>query len=127
MIPAQVERRARWVLDSIGATELGFGDDVPYDANAWEQVERGERPESDEVAAGFHGAAGGEEIVEQEHALVGTDGIAVDFERVFAVFELVGERQLLRGQLAGFAGGGGWHGNLDSGNEFSVGVIACRA
>ena len=30
-------------------------------------------------------------------------------------------------QLAGFAGGGGWHGNLDSGNEFSVRVIACRA
>ena len=36
MIPAAVERRARWVLDSIGATELGFGDDVPYDAAAWE-------------------------------------------------------------------------------------------
>ena len=25
-----VERRARWVLDSIGAREVGFGDDVPY-------------------------------------------------------------------------------------------------
>ena len=52
MIPAAVERRARWVLDSIGATELGFGDDVPYDAHAWEQVERGELP-ADELAAGF--------------------------------------------------------------------------
>jgi hypothetical protein len=52
VIPAQVERRARWVLDSIGATELGFGDDVPYDAAAWEQVERGELP-GDELAAGF--------------------------------------------------------------------------
>ena len=38
MIPQQIERRARWVLDSIGATELGFGDDVPYDAEAWEQL-----------------------------------------------------------------------------------------
>jgi hypothetical protein len=53
VIPAQVERRARWVLDSIGATELGFGDDVPYNANAWAQVERGEQPENDDVAAGF--------------------------------------------------------------------------
>lgn len=53
MIPAQVERRARWVLDSIGATEIGFGDDVPYDPAAWEQVERGELPVQDEIAAGF--------------------------------------------------------------------------
>jgi hypothetical protein len=52
VIAAAVERRARWVLDSIGATELGFGDDVPYDAAAWEQVERGELPD-DELAAGF--------------------------------------------------------------------------
>jgi len=53
VIPANVERRARWVLDSIGATDLGFGDDVPYDAAAWEQVERGERPTGDDVAEGF--------------------------------------------------------------------------
>jgi len=53
VIPAAVERRARWVLDSIGATELGFGDDVPYSASAWEQVERGERPVGDDVAEGF--------------------------------------------------------------------------
>jgi hypothetical protein len=52
VIPAQIERRARWVLDSVGATELGFGDDVPYHAGAWEQVERGELPD-DDVAAGF--------------------------------------------------------------------------
>jgi hypothetical protein len=52
-MPAQVERRARWVLDSIGATEIGFGDDVPYNAHAWEQVERGELPSDDDVAAGF--------------------------------------------------------------------------
>ena len=53
MIPASVERRARWVLDSIGATELGFGDDVPYNAPAWEKVERGVLPTDDEIAAGF--------------------------------------------------------------------------
>jgi hypothetical protein len=53
VIPAQVERRARWVLDSIDATEVGFGDDVPYNADAWEQVERGELPANDDVAAGF--------------------------------------------------------------------------
>jgi hypothetical protein len=53
VIPAAVERRARWVLDSIGATEIGFGDDVPYNAEAWERIERGELPASDEVAAAF--------------------------------------------------------------------------
>ena len=53
MIPASVERRARWVLDTIGARDLGFGDDVPYRAKAWEQVERNERPTGDEVAEAF--------------------------------------------------------------------------
>jgi hypothetical protein len=53
VIPAHVERRARWVLDSIGATELGFGDDLPYNASAWEQVDRGERPDGDDLAEGF--------------------------------------------------------------------------
>ena len=62
MIPATVERRARWVLDSIGATELGFGDDVPYNAAAWEQVERGECPADDDVAAGFFHLALVEEL-----------------------------------------------------------------
>jgi hypothetical protein len=53
MIPSVVERRARWVLDSIGATELGFGDDLPYNAAAWEQIDRDERPVGDELADGF--------------------------------------------------------------------------
>ena len=53
MIPERVERRARWVLDTIGARDLGFGDDVPYSAEAWEQVERGERPEGDHLAEAF--------------------------------------------------------------------------
>jgi peptidoglycan/xylan/chitin deacetylase (PgdA/CDA1 family) len=52
VIPASVERRARWVLDSIGATEVGFGDDLPYDERGWEQVEQGVRP-ADSVALAF--------------------------------------------------------------------------
>jgi peptidoglycan/xylan/chitin deacetylase (PgdA/CDA1 family) len=56
-----VERRARWVLDTLGARELGFGDDVPYDARAWEQLERGERPSGDEVAEAFYHLARMEE------------------------------------------------------------------
>jgi len=63
VIPADVERRARWVLDSIGATDVGFGDDLPYDAQAWEQVERGELPD-DDLAAGFYHLA----RVEERHA-----------------------------------------------------------
>jgi hypothetical protein len=54
VIPTEVERRARWVLDSIGATELGFGDDVPYEAEAWEQVDRGQLPDDDLAAGFFH-------------------------------------------------------------------------
>src|SRR5438094_2383503 len=53
MIPPAIERGARWVLDSIGATDVGFGDDLPYDADAWERVERRERPEGDDIAEGF--------------------------------------------------------------------------
>ena len=62
MIPAAVERRARWVLDTIGARDLGFGDDVPYREEAWEQVERGERPERDDVAEAFFHLARIEEV-----------------------------------------------------------------
>ena len=53
MIPALVERRARWVLDTLGARDLGFGDDVPYREEAWDQVERGERPSGDDLAEAF--------------------------------------------------------------------------
>jgi peptidoglycan/xylan/chitin deacetylase (PgdA/CDA1 family) len=53
VIPEHVERRARWVLDTIGARDLGFGDDVPYRAEAWELVERGDRPDGDDLAEAF--------------------------------------------------------------------------
>jgi hypothetical protein len=48
-----VERRARWVLDSIGGRDVGFGDDVPYRAEAWERVEQGKRPADDDIAEAF--------------------------------------------------------------------------
>jgi peptidoglycan/xylan/chitin deacetylase (PgdA/CDA1 family) len=48
-----VERRARWVLDSIGGRDVGFGDDVPYRAEAWEQLDQGRCPEGDDVAEAF--------------------------------------------------------------------------
>jgi hypothetical protein len=52
--PDSVERRARWVLDTIGAHELGFGDDLPYNAAAWQQVDHGALPQDDLAAAFFH-------------------------------------------------------------------------
>jgi peptidoglycan/xylan/chitin deacetylase (PgdA/CDA1 family) len=56
LIPVEIERRARWVLDTIGASELGFGDDVPYDERAWAELASGRRPEGDEPAAALAGA-----------------------------------------------------------------------
>jgi peptidoglycan/xylan/chitin deacetylase (PgdA/CDA1 family) len=53
VIPAAVERQARWVLDTLGARDVGFGDDVPYREGAWEAVGRGERPEGDDLAEAF--------------------------------------------------------------------------
>lgn len=53
VIPEAVERRARWVLDTIGAHEHGFGDELPFRPEAWEAVERGERPVGCELAECF--------------------------------------------------------------------------
>src|SRR5919201_2515085 len=61
-IPERIERRARWVLDSIGATELGFGDDLPYREDAWDAVEQLERPEGDDLAEAFFHLARLEEL-----------------------------------------------------------------
>jgi hypothetical protein len=52
-IPERVERRARWVLETLGAGDLRLGDDLPYSAEAWEAAERGERPGGDELAEAF--------------------------------------------------------------------------
>jgi peptidoglycan/xylan/chitin deacetylase (PgdA/CDA1 family) len=53
MIPAPVERRARWVLDTIGARDTALGDGIPYLPDDWERVERGERPARCPVADAF--------------------------------------------------------------------------
>jgi hypothetical protein len=52
-VPERVERRARWVLDTLGAHDIRLGDDLPYVAEAWESVDRGELPEGDWLAAAF--------------------------------------------------------------------------
>jgi len=41
------------VLDTIGARGLSYGGDLPHRAEAWDQVERGERPDGDEIAEAF--------------------------------------------------------------------------
>lgn len=46
-------RRARWVLEMVGAPDLRLGEDLPYRAEAWEAAARGELPAGDELAAGF--------------------------------------------------------------------------
>jgi hypothetical protein len=50
------------VLDTIGGREIGLGDDLPYRAEAWAQVERGERPSGDELAEAFFHLARIEEV-----------------------------------------------------------------
>lgn len=47
------ERRARWVLETLGAEGLRLGEDVPYRAAAWDAVERGDLPTGDSLAAAF--------------------------------------------------------------------------
>lgn len=50
------------MLDTLGARDLELGSDVPYDADAWEQVERRERPVGDELAEAFFHLARIEEL-----------------------------------------------------------------
>jgi peptidoglycan/xylan/chitin deacetylase (PgdA/CDA1 family) len=60
--PPEVERKARWVLDTLGGGELGFGDDVPYVEQAWEQVARRQQPAGDDLAEAFFHLARLEEV-----------------------------------------------------------------
>jgi hypothetical protein len=62
VIPLEVERRARWVLDAIGAHDLAIGDGVAYRPDAWGAIERGERPDGDLVAEAFYDLARVEEL-----------------------------------------------------------------
>jgi hypothetical protein len=61
-VPERVEQRARWVLDTLGACDLRLGDDLPYRVEAWEQVEVGQLPQDDELAAAFFHLARIEEV-----------------------------------------------------------------
>ena len=57
----------------------------------------------DQIAAGLHGAAGGEDVVDDQDALAFDDGVGVHFQGVFAVFEIVGHCDFFVGELAGLA------------------------
>jgi hypothetical protein len=59
----------------------------------------------DEFDGGLHGAASGEEVVDDDDALAGTDGVLVDLEGVGAVLEIVLDGFSGGGELAGFADG----------------------
>jgi hypothetical protein len=52
-IRESVERRARWVLDTLRAGDLRLGEDIPYRPDAWDKVDRGELPEEDALAAAY--------------------------------------------------------------------------
>ena len=60
-LPATVERRARWVLDTLGAHDVAT-DALALRGDAWAQVDRGELPEGDEIAAAFFHLARVEEL-----------------------------------------------------------------
>jgi hypothetical protein len=60
--PGDAEGRIRWVLDTLGAGGLHLADDVPLDEEAWARVERGQRPEGDELAEAFGHLAWLEEL-----------------------------------------------------------------
>src|SRR3954469_5458063 len=47
------ERRARWVLDMVGAPGMARATPLRSRPEAWDAVERGELPAGDELAAGF--------------------------------------------------------------------------
>jgi hypothetical protein len=62
VIPRQVEERARWVLESIGARDVGFGGALPYRPESGGAIERGERPQDDPLAEAFYDLARIEEL-----------------------------------------------------------------
>lgn len=61
MIPPEIERRARWVLDSLGARNTPV-EEFPFRHEAWQEVAAGRRPRSDELAAAFYDLACVDEV-----------------------------------------------------------------
>src|SRR5204862_1270742 len=95
--------RRRWsVLDDAGHAS------AVEPVAALQEVELDEEREPDDLALealdeldrALDGAAGGEEVVDDEDLLAGLDGVAVDLERVRAVLERVLDRDRLGRQLA---------------------------
>src|SRR6476646_3045515 len=56
----------------------------------------------DELCGGERGAAGGEKVVANQHALAGLDGVLVNFERVGSVLERVGHADSFGGKFFRF-------------------------
>ena len=59
--------------------------------------------EADELERRFGRSAGGDQVVDEQHALAALQRIAVHLETVDAVLELVVLAEVLGGQLAAFA------------------------
>src|ERR1700682_408898 len=57
----------------------------------------------DEFGGRGGGATGGEQVVANDHALAGLDGVFVDFERVRAVFQRIGDAGGFGGKLIWFS------------------------
>ena len=78
---------------------------------AFEEIEFNEEGEGSEVATelidqvdrGFGGAAGGEEVIDQDDVFSGMDGVLMDFEHGVAIFEGVGFSNRLPGEFTGFS------------------------
>jgi two-component system, OmpR family, KDP operon response regulator KdpE len=58
-----------------------------------------------QLHGGLHGAAGGQQVVHQHHALAGLNRVQVNLQRVGAVFQVVGHARHRRGQFARLAHG----------------------
>lgn len=58
-----------------------------------------------EVVGSAHGTAGSEDVVVEDNDIVGGNGIAVDFDSIFAILFVVGSAESVGGELTGFANG----------------------
>jgi hypothetical protein len=58
-----------------------------------------------ELDCRFHGAAGGEKIIDEDDTLATLDGVEMDFKAIGAVLEIIGDTGDGRGQLARLANG----------------------
>ena len=59
----------------------------------------------DELDGGAGGAPGGEEVIDEDDAFAGAEGVDVHFANIFAVFEAVGDAVAGEGKFSRFADG----------------------